>query len=859
MDACELEKSSEKQYTEDTTRQPLVAAENKNGTPRRSRTREVTSRYSSPPPSTAAGPKRCPSPIVTRKSTASNVSVSPRAISAERKRPSTPSSPRSRYPSTPVRDTAADKLLASRKMVTSKMPESLWPSTMRSLASSFQSDSGSLSISKREKALLHTPSDRTLRPTSSNAASQGESTQSHKPTTPRKTSSQKGKSSADQLENSKPTDSLNAHLLDQHRWPSRTNGKTFTGLSRSDVVDKLEKSSVFSTNSEMIKPSLRRLSLDGAIKGDVADKLDKASVLSHYGTVKPSSRRLSLDGTIKSDVTDKLDRVSVLSQSGVVKPPPRRLSLDGTSKSDATNQIEKATSLSHSGMVKSSQRRLSLDGRIKTDATDQMDKVSSLSHAGMAKPSSRRLSPDVPSKGDSSNQMGKLSRRLSLDVQSRGDSSDQMDKLSRRLSLDVPSRGDYSDQMGKMSSLSHPESPKPSQRRLSLDVAVKSDGTGQMNKVSHSGTVKPSPRRLSLDPTIISDATDRLNKASVSSNSGSSKSPPRRLSLDGTSKPLKKAATDILLQISRDDNVKEMLYGRSIDANLPKLQRPSSSSSSERTPSINAAGRTQSLPITAPHLPLISVSRGVSPSRAKATIPSSRGTSPARLRPSSPSRHPQNSSSVLSYIADAQKANTAENVEDVHQLRLLYNRYLQWRFANARAAAALHSQSVKSERKLYSMGRIIADIWVLMRQKRSKFQQLGLKLKLFSILHNQVTTLDEWASVERDHTNTLTRFTQNLQASTILIPLTRGARGDVNSVKAALYSASHVMQSVESSLGSVLSKVEEMNHLIEEVADVAANERAKLNKCQSLLCSTDAYQRRLSRWKNATSGPLHCR
>ncbi|KAK4431893.1 AUGMIN subunit [Sesamum alatum] len=570
MDVCESEQPLQKQSTVGKTRLPLVPAENKNGVTRQARTREVSSRYRSPTPSATTGPKRCPSPNAGRISSTSTISVAKRATSAERKRPSTPSSPPS--PSTPVQDTAAEILLASRKIVGNRLPESLWPSTMRSLSVSFQSDTFSLPVSKREKPVSHTPSDRTLRPSSNVAHRQAESP-SRKPTPERKRSPLKGKNSADQSENSKPVDSSHPRLVDQHRWPSRASGKVSTALNRSI---------------------------------DLADKTSKTSSVSCSGTGTPSLRRSSLDGT---------------------------------------------------------------------------------------------------------------------------------------------------------------------------------------------------------------------------------------------SKPLLKSTSDLLMQISRGESGKAMSNGCSLDGGSPRMQKSGSSSSSDRTQLVNAAARALSLPTPGSRPSSPSLPRGVSPSRAKAVNPSSRGPSPARVRPSSPSRQPQSSTSVLSFIADIKKGKKAANhIEDVHQLRLLYNRHLQWRYANARTNAALQSQKVKAEKMLYSVWGAIGDLWDSIMEKRIDLQQLRLKLNLYSVLNNQLTCLDEWASIERDHVNSLTWAIQDLQASTIRIPITGGARGDIETVKAAICSAVDVMQAMGSSLYSILARAEGMNRLVSDLASIAAQERAMLDECESVLGSTTALQ-----------------
>ncbi|KAL2465669.1 QWRF motif-containing protein 8 [Abeliophyllum distichum] len=130
----------------------------------------------------------------------------------------------------------------------------------------------------------------------------------------------------------------------------------------------------------------------------------------------------------------------------------------------------------------------------------------------------------------------------------------------------------------------------------------------------------------------------------------------------------------------------------------------------------------------------------------------------------------------------------------------------------------------------------------------------------------QLICLDEWASIERDHINSLSFAIQDLRVSTLHIPFTGGAKGDIETVKASIYSAVDVMQAIRFSLCSVLSqgggrvvgnrerrgtsgngggadgKVQGINHLVFELADVAAQERALLVECESLLTSTAAMQ-----------------
>uniref|UniRef100_A0A5B6YQH4 Putative QWRF motif-containing protein 8 n=1 Tax=Davidia involucrata TaxID=16924 RepID=A0A5B6YQH4_DAVIN len=567
MDFCESEQALQKHSAVKSLegpRPPLVPADKINGTTRCSRTREVSSRYRSPIPSTSSGPRRFPSPNITRTVAASSQLVTKRAISAERKRPSPPPSPT--CPSTPVHDTSTG----------GRLPEVLWPTKMRSLIVSFQSDTFSLPISKREKPVAHALSDLTLKP-SSNVAHKQAPPVSRKPTPERKRSPLKGKNAVDQSENSKPVDGLHARLVDQHRWPSRTGGKV---------------------SSNALNRSM--------------------------------------------DLTDK--RIGI-----------------------------------------SSLRRMSIPG----------------------------------------------------------------------------------------------------------------------------GTIKPLPK-------ASSDAV-------------------RLASMD---------------EIGRVDFKACLVDDKSLrESGLPKLV---SSSSLERTTLLTPAVRSRSLPTPASRPPsrpsspnkTSSVSRGVSPSRTRSLNPSpSRGVSPSRIRASSPSRQSNSSTSVLTFIADIRRGKKGTNqIEDAHQLRLLYNRHLQWRYANARADAVLYNQKVTSEKMLYNVGRTTSDLWDSVTEKRIDLQQLRLKLKLYSVLNEQMAYLNDWASIERDHTSSLSRAIEDLQASTLRLPVAGGARADIETVKAAVWSAIDVMQAMGSSIYSILSRVEGINCLVSELADLAVQERAMLDECEALLGSTAAMQ-----------------
>ncbi|KAL9399626.1 hypothetical protein Peur_008587 [Populus x canadensis] len=315
---------------------------------------------------------------------------------------------------------------------------------------------------------------------------------------------------------------------------------------------------------------------------------------------------------------------------------------------------------------------------------------------------------------------------------------------------------------------------------------------------------------------------------------------------DSVIKPLQVSASDTArLSLEEIGIVSEV---NSVGDKLQRItgaQKLVASSLSDRISFASPAVRSQSLPTpgSRPASPSRTcIGRGVSPARTRPSTPPT-GVSPSRIRPSSVSSQFNNSTSVLSFIADFKRGKKgASYIEDAHQIRLLYNRYLQWRFANARAGAVLYFQKVTAERTLYNVWDTTLALWDSVIRKRINLQKLKLELKLNAVLTDQIAYLDDWALLEKDHIDSLSGAVEDLEASTLRLPVTGGAKADIESLKVAICSAVDVMQAMGSSICSLLPRVEGMNALVYELAIVAAQEKAKLDQCEALLASTTAMQ-----------------
>ncbi|KAF4390143.1 hypothetical protein G4B88_005061 [Cannabis sativa] len=325
----------------------------------------------------------------------------------------------------------------------------------------------------------------------------------------------------------------------------------------------------------------------------------------------------------------------------------------------------------------------------------------------------------------------------------------------------------------------------------------------------------------------------------------------RTPSSDVIGKPLQKSSSDAARLLSTVESCRAGFGVSLVDDNslhTSRLHKFPSTSLPERPKSANSVARSQSLPTRPPSpsktsLISSSVTRGVSPSRNRPSTPPSRGISPSRIRASGISNQPTNPNSVLSFIADFKKGKKGSGyIEDAHQLRLLYNRYLQWRFANARSETVLYVQKVTAERTLFNVWSATLCLWDSVIRKRISLQQMKLELELNSVLNDQMPYLDDWALLEREHMTSLSGAVEDLEASTLRLPVTGVARADIDSLKVAICSAVDVMQAMGTSICSLLPRAESINSLVSELAVVAAREKAMLDACETLLASTTAMQ-----------------
>nr|GMC74601.1 protein ENDOSPERM DEFECTIVE 1-like [Ipomoea batatas] len=216
------------------------------------------------------------------------------------------------------------------------------------------------------------------------------------------------------------------------------------------------------------------------------------------------------------------------------------------------------------------------------------------------------------------------------------------------------------------------------------------------------------------------------------------------------------------------------------------------------------------------------------------------GTAPCRSSVKNLCLPPQPTSTKLGL--DAKKGRKIPNQqEDVHSLKLLHNHYLQWRYANAKAEVSMQSQTLESERKLYSLGCKIKDLRDTVSRKRNELEILQRIKTISTILETQLPYLEEWSSIENEYSTSLSEAASALQNSSLRLPVS-GVRVDVKELAESFNSATKVMETVAFHIQSFVPKAEEIDSLISGLARVSGGERSLIEECGDLLLKVHASQ-----------------
>ncbi|RDX63281.1 QWRF motif-containing protein 3, partial [Mucuna pruriens] len=186
---------------------------------------------------------------------------------------------------------------------------------------------------------------------------------------------------------------------------------------------------------------------------------------------------------------------------------------------------------------------------------------------------------------------------------------------------------------------------------------------------------------------------------------------------------------------------------------------------------------------------------------------------------------------ILSMGFDLFRTKKSSTSQVVHRLRLLDNRLIQWRFANARAHAS----------NLTCVLDGLAKLRHSVMKKKIELEREKLEMKLNCVLHSQLKLLETWASMERQHLAAITIMKECLQSVVCKVPLLEGAKVDIQLASIAQRYASDLTDSIKSvlypfspllklKLKFLHDQTDTMAKLLSKLARVVAQEKLLLQE-----------------------------
>ncbi|KAJ6360972.1 hypothetical protein OIU77_004908 [Salix suchowensis] len=180
--------------------------------------------------------------------------------------------------------------------------------------------------------------------------------------------------------------------------------------------------------------------------------------------------------------------------------------------------------------------------------------------------------------------------------------------------------------------------------------------------------------------------------------------------------------------------------------------------------------------------------------------------------------------------------------EKTHQLRMLHNRLLQWRYANVRADTVSLNINKQVENNLLYVLDSLSNLRHSVAQRKLKLQKEKLKMKLHFVLHSQIKLLEAWGDMERQYISSISKTRDCLHSVVCRVPLIEGAEVDPQSASIALRHASDLSASIKSALSSFSPSAEQTVTLLSQLAEVVAQEKPLMEECLELLQTVSALQ-----------------
>ncbi|KAK9100955.1 hypothetical protein Scep_024385 [Stephania cephalantha] len=140
---------------------------------------------------------------------------------------------------------------------------------------------------------------------------------------------------------------------------------------------------------------------------------------------------------------------------------------------------------------------------------------------------------------------------------------------------------------------------------------------------------------------------------------------------------------------------------------------------------------------------------------------------------------PPHPSSMKTQVEARKGKKATSAAEHVHALCLFQNRYLQWRYANAKAEATKNVQSHTVERSFYALLVKKSEMHDSVQRKRVELGYLKKLAMLSSIMGAQMPYLDEWSTLECEYSSSLSGAIKALQDASVQLPISGNMKEQV--------------------------------------------------------------------------------
>ncbi|RLN40111.1 hypothetical protein C2845_PM01G34460 [Panicum miliaceum] len=167
--------------------------------------------------------------------------------------------------------------------------------------------------------------------------------------------------------------------------------------------------------------------------------------------------------------------------------------------------------------------------------------------------------------------------------------------------------------------------------------------------------------------------------------------------------------------------------------------------------------------------------------------------------------------------------------EDVHQLRILENSCMQYRFLNARAEAVTMAKSAAAETSLYGLSMRMAGLQtsLYVAEKKAELEFLKMVERVYSVVGAQVPFLKQWSELETEHYSCLGRGTAALRAASSCVPTIGNIRTNIGGINETLQSATKILEELPHSVEKLSGKVQEVD-VASSLAEVVGSEQMLL-------------------------------